>query len=48
LCTKYIELEECVGEGGFGAVYKVKESGGDRRYILKKLEMQDLNDLEKV
>jgi len=46
LCTKEIVIEECVGEGGFGAVYLV--SRGNERYILKKVEMRDLTELEKV
>lgn len=46
LCTKELVIEECVGEGGFGAVYLV--SRGSERYILKKLEMRDLTELEKV
>lgn len=51
LCTKDIEIGECVGEGGFGAVYLVTKKltdGAKLQYILKKLEMQDLTELEKV
>jgi hypothetical protein len=48
LCKKEIELEDCVGEGGFGAVYIVRKKDSNTRSVLKKLEMRDLNELEKV
>jgi hypothetical protein len=53
LCKRDFLIEECIGEGGFGAVYKVKknalEHGRNKiTYILKKLEMSSLNELEKV
>ena len=40
-----------MGEGGFGAVYivtKAMPDGTTGKYILKKIEMADLNELEKV
>ncbi len=40
-----------MGEGGFGAVYivtKVMPDGTTGKYVLKKIEMADLNELEKV
>lgn len=48
LCTKEIVLEENLGEGGFGAIFKVKKATTGQEYILKKLEMRDLNELEAV
>ena len=47
LCTKEVVLQECIGEGGFGAVFIV-ENKDKKRFILKKLEMKELNELEKV
>ena len=50
LCTKELILDDCVGEGGFGAVYIVKKTLPNnqiQKFILKKLEMKDLHELEK-
>jgi hypothetical protein len=51
LCKKEYDLNECIGEGGFGAIFLVtrtQQKGVVGKYILKKLEMKDLNELEKV
>jgi len=51
LCKREFTLDTCVGEGGFGSVYIVSKTlpdGTSAKYILKKLEMSDLNELEKV
>ncbi|TNV79553.1 hypothetical protein FGO68_gene9858 [Halteria grandinella] len=49
LCRKDFELHENIGEGGFGAIFLVTRAKQlSEKYILKKLEMRDLNELEKV
>lgn len=51
LCTKEFTVGECKGSGGFGAVYLIKktlQNGQDLTYILKKLEMDDITELDKV
>ena len=56
LCKREIELVESIGEGGFGAVYLVQKKSNSglnwnkltQKFILKKLEMKDLNELERV
>lgn len=52
LCKREFTIDSCVGEGGFGAVYIVTkampEGGTTGKYVLKKIEMADLNELEKV
>ena len=49
LCRQEFLLEDCVAEGGFGAVYLIhRRNQPSQRYILKKLEMKDITELDKV
>mmetsp|Transcript_33418 Transcript_33418/g.32464 ORF Transcript_33418/g.32464 Transcript_33418/m.32464 type:complete len:131 (+) Transcript_33418:594-986(+) len=48
LCKGEFVLEECIASGGFGQVYLIHKGQEKEKFILKKLDMNDITELDQA